>query len=241
MLSHPNTARYLVKVGKLRQRGLSLVELMVGIAVGLFVVAAASLVVSSQLNDNRKLLLELQVQQDLRATADIISRELRRAAYWDVSQAGVVNSAIDPLVEPVQNPNRVVLVSGGAAQVTYKYKRLNSEEGPFAFDLTTNGVIRTNLTSQSGFQELTDVNTLVVDVFNIVQNQSAPVTLPCPKDCLVGTASSCWPTISVREYTVTITGHAPSDPAITRTVVTQVRLRNDVVTFAAGSVSACPV
>lgn len=62
-----------------RQRGLSLVELMVGIAVGLFVVAGAIGVVTTQLGDNRRLLLETQVQQDLRATADIITRELRRA------------------------------------------------------------------------------------------------------------------------------------------------------------------
>jgi len=61
------------------QQGLSLVELMVGITIGLFVVAAASLVVSNQLFDNRRLLLETQLQQDLRATMDIITRQLRRA------------------------------------------------------------------------------------------------------------------------------------------------------------------
>ena len=53
------------------QRGLTLVELMVGLAVGLFVLAGATLVVSSQLNDNRTLLLETQIQQDLRAKARI--------------------------------------------------------------------------------------------------------------------------------------------------------------------------
>ncbi|MBL0296208.1 MAG: hypothetical protein IPQ21_03185 [Betaproteobacteria bacterium] len=52
---------------------------MVGITVGLFIVAAAAMLVTTQLGDNRRLLLETQVQQDLRATADIITRELRRA------------------------------------------------------------------------------------------------------------------------------------------------------------------
>lgn len=60
--------------GGARQRGLSLVELMVGITVGLFVVAAAATLVANQLSDNRRLLLETQVQQDLRATMDIITR-----------------------------------------------------------------------------------------------------------------------------------------------------------------------
>ena len=60
-------------------RGLSLIELMVGIAVGLFIVAAATVLVSGQLGENRRLMLDTQLQQDLRATADIITRELRRA------------------------------------------------------------------------------------------------------------------------------------------------------------------
>ena len=72
-----------------RQRGLSIVELMVGMAIGLFVVAAASMLVVTQLSDNRRLTLETQVQQDLRATADIITRELRRAGHWGKARDGV--------------------------------------------------------------------------------------------------------------------------------------------------------
>ena len=61
-----------------RARGLSIVELLVGIAVGLFVLAGATLLVSSQLSDNRQLMLETQVQQDLRASADLIARPTPR-------------------------------------------------------------------------------------------------------------------------------------------------------------------
>ena len=61
---------------------------MVGVAIGLFVVAAASMLVVTQLSDNRRLTLETQVQQDLRATADIITRELRRAGHWGKARTG---------------------------------------------------------------------------------------------------------------------------------------------------------
>ena len=57
------------------QRGMSLVELMVGITVGLFIVAAATTLMANQLSDNRKLLVETQIQQDLRASMDIITRQ----------------------------------------------------------------------------------------------------------------------------------------------------------------------
>ena len=62
---------------------------MVGVAIGLFVVAAATMLVATQLSDNRRLMLETQVQQDLRATADIIARELRRAGHWAKARDGV--------------------------------------------------------------------------------------------------------------------------------------------------------
>ena len=55
--------------------------MMVGIAIGLFIVAGAVALVATQLGENRRMLLETQVQQDLRAAADIITRELRRGGY----------------------------------------------------------------------------------------------------------------------------------------------------------------
>jgi uncharacterized protein YneF (UPF0154 family) len=57
---------------------MSIVELMVGVAIGLLIVAAATLMMSGQLSENRRLLVEAQLQQDLRAAADIMTREIRR-------------------------------------------------------------------------------------------------------------------------------------------------------------------
>ena len=58
------------RIARRPPRGVSIVELMVGITIGLFILAAATVMLTSQLADNRRLLLEAQVQQDLRATAD---------------------------------------------------------------------------------------------------------------------------------------------------------------------------
>ncbi len=215
---------------------------MVGIAVGLFVVAAASLVVSSQLNDNRRLLLELQVQQDLRATADIITRELRRAGRSAAAEQSVANLGLTPPVKAAPNTFLTLGVAASPGAVTYTYKRENSDQGPFGFRLDTDGVIRSRLTGQSGWQELTDINTLFVDTFTVAETDSQPVRLPCPKDCPVGTGDTCWPLVTVREFAITISGHAPGDGAIRRTVTTQVRLRNDQVQFFSGALgdAACP-
>jgi prepilin peptidase dependent protein B len=64
-----------------RQRGLSIIELMVGVAIGMFIIGGAIKLFVDMFGNNRRLLIETRVNQDLRATADIIARDLRRAGY----------------------------------------------------------------------------------------------------------------------------------------------------------------
>lgn len=207
------------------QSGLSIVELLVGVAVGLFVVAGAAMLVGSQLSDNRRLLLETQLQQDLRSSADIITRELRRAGYWSLSENGVWT----PSAEPQPNPFAAVTMPA-ATEVNYTYRRGPGQEGPYGFKLE-NGSIKT-LLAAGGWQDLTDSRTLRITALNIAPNNSAPIVLPCPKDCPgPGGPQDCWPRLVVRSFTVTLTGQAVHDAAIQRTLQTTVRLRNDQVRF----------
>ena len=206
-------------------RGLSLVELLVGIAVGMFVVAAAAMLVSTQLNDNRRLLLETQVQQDLRAAADIITRDLRRDAYWPDSAKSFVWTA-DSATPPVNPLSKMQLT--GTNEIEFWYLRQPSESGPFGFKKDGN-VLKTRL-GAGGWQELTDGNTLRITAFSITPQDGPQTPLPCPKLCSDGT-NSCWPTLTVRELEVAITGEAVSDPSVKRTLRTVVRLRNDLVEF----------
>ena len=121
-------------------RGLSLVELMVGIAIGLFIVAAATVMVSGQLGENRRLLLESQLQQDLRATSDIIARELRRSGAIINAQNLVATS--DSAAQA--NAISATTPASGAhspAEITFRYERNMVEQGPWGFKLD-NGVIK---------------------------------------------------------------------------------------------------
>jgi type II secretory pathway pseudopilin PulG len=229
-----------------RERGLSLVEMMVGITIGLFIVAAASLLVSTQLNDNRRLLLETQVQQDLRATADIIARELRRAGAWSRAETGVWTPATSA-AGPARNPFiQTSPSSGSAAAVGFDYSRPGDAGGPYGFKLES-GAIKT-LLAGAGWQELTDKNVLTVEAFTVEADNSALVRLPCPKACPAPpppgqAADYCWPMVGVRSFIVTITGRAVSDASVTRTIVSRVRLHNDAVNFNAGvgpNFRACP-
>lgn len=218
-----------------RQRGLSLVELLVGIAIGLFVVAGATMLVANQLGDNRRLLLETQIQQDLRAAADIIARDIRRSGYWGAAQAGVWYVGSPGVTA---NPYTTVTptVSGAAASaVTFDYSRGAVENNVVdaaeqsGFRLV-NGVIQMRV--GGNWQPLTDDRTLRVTNFQVTLN-AQQIVLSCFMPCGGAGLPAC-PTQTLREMAVLINGRAVNDPAVQRSVRSNVRLRNDVVS------GACP-
>lgn len=241
--------------GAASMRGLSLVELMVGVAIGLFVVAAAALLVSSQLSDNRRLLLETQLQQDLRASADIVTRELRRAGYWSSPQSGVPSpggSAVSA------NPYLLLTLPVSAnAPLKYNYRRGSGAE-TFGFRLDSDGVLRacqTDFTADgscSNWQDLTDGNTVEILNFAISSTRAGarartlnddPITLPCAVPCAdPANPTGCWPKVAVREVVVTLTGRSRSDTAVVRSLSSSVRVRNDRVDLSteAAAGQSCP-
>lgn len=229
-----------------RQRGLSIVELMVGVAVGLFVVAAASMLVATQLSDNRRLTLETQVQQDLRAAADIITHELRRSGHWAKARDGVAYPGNAAAVR--YTPYGAVEKAAGSpfldgdvsSTVLLRYSRSGAEAAEdnavapaeeLGFRLT-GGVIETQL-GNNNWQALTDSATLNVTTFTLTMNAQT-IPLECAKPC-TGGGNACWPQLVVRDITLDITGQAAHDSAVQRSLRSNVRLRNDTV-----SADTCP-
>jgi len=222
------------------QRGMSLVELLVGVAVGLLVVAAASFVAVNQLGDNRRMLLETQLQQDLRATADLIARDLRRAGYWGASQTGVWYEG-GPNV--AGNPYSVIdpAADGTVAhEVNYVYSReaddgviedgvIDEDDERFGFKLENETI---KMLVGNAWQELTDPNVLRITQFDVtLQNET--IVQACYKEC-AGGGTACWPKQDVRRFTVEIEGTAVFHPAVQRSVRNSMRLRNDTTS------GACP-
>lgn len=221
-LTHTNSPR-----AALAQCGMSLVEMMVGIALGLFLVAGASTLFVGHLGSGRRLLLEARLNQDLRATADLITRDLRRAGYWGNALQGTVVAT--GASSPPSNPYSVV--TPGISTVSYEYSRDGSENNTldsneqFGFDLNNN-TIRMKTNGMPTWQAVTDPDTMAVTAFTITPN----VTVVDIRDsCAVTCTGPTCPTVTVREYDVSITGRATRDPTVTRTLQTSVRVRNDLL------------
>lgn len=216
---------------------MSLVELMVGIAVGLFIVAAATTLMANQLSDNRKLLVETQIQQDLRATMDIITRQLRRAGVLDILQAQAGLGTASGLSGVKSTFTTVTPAAGASSEVGFSFYR-DAGATVYGFKLEADGI-----KSFSGvqWQELTDVNVMKVTAFTVTPVRVESAKLACPKLCADGTAG-CWPQLLVRDYTVAITAEAKNDATVRRSMTSRVRLRNDWVRFndAANPNAVCP-
>lgn len=226
-----------------------MVELLVGVAVGLLVVAGASMLTATQLSENRRLLVETQIQQDLRATTEIITRELRRSGS-PANQMGFVSTdsiaGVDAGVVDDMTPT-----TGPDSFVTFRYSR--GLAGELRFRLNGSR-LQTRLigTGGAGFQDLTDSNTMEVTAFAVTprfaaepsQTGAAPQRMPCPNICADST-TNCWPIVQVREYTIDITGRSKTDASVVRSLRSIVRIRNDQITrtpapIGAAGTAVCP-
>jgi len=242
LLSGFDVGRGHLAVRRAVSRGLSLVELMVGIAVGLFIVAAATVMATGQLGENRRLLLESQLQQDLRATSDIITRELRRSGAIINAQnlAATASAPAQANVVTALTP-----ASGAHSEVVFRYERNLVEQGPWGFKLD-GGVIKTQLVNSltgvsAGWQDLTDGTVMEVTLFRVTIVRSNPVELACPKICPApANDTSCWPQMVVRDFLVEIEARLRSAPEVRRSVRSIVRARNEAVEFRTGGPLACP-
>ncbi len=217
---------------------MSLVELMVGVTIGLFIVAAATLLVGNQLTDNRRLLLETQLQQDMRASMDIMTRQIRRAGLWEENDSLQLLRTSDGLPGSFKTNRKTIGVNGTNDEITFSYWLNNQDQGPWGFKLE-NGRIKT-LLSSGGPQDLTDHTTVKVTAlqFTPVINNSEAVA--CPNLCADGT-TSCWPRTAVRAYLVTLQAQSVADPLVTRRMQSVARVRNNLPVFNGNSeTQPCP-
>src|SRR5574343_746875 len=128
-------------------RGLSLVELMIALAIGLIVVGAVLAFTLSSLTANSEYVQSTRLSQELRNSMDFVSRELRRAGYDQSQAAFVAASSVNAPV--VSRFSRIYILNAASTNdgdgvddegcVIYAYDRAGGTNG--TIDLA-NGEIR---------------------------------------------------------------------------------------------------
>jgi type IV pilus assembly protein PilW len=210
-----------------RERGLSLVELLVGAAVGLIVVAAAGSVVAAHQGAARRVQIESRLMQDLRGTAELVSRDLRRAGHWAAAASGVRRGDEPILV----NPHAEIAAASGVVALSFSTRAGDAasvDDGErFGFRLR-GGAIEVQLGAHN-WQALSDPATVVVTLFSVVPRiDEADLATFCAKPCSAG-STTCPPRQQVRSYAISVAGRSAVDALVTRELRSIVRVRNDVV------------
>jgi prepilin peptidase dependent protein B len=213
------------------QRGVSLIEMMVGTAVGLFIVAGGISLYVSNLTNSRRMLVETAVNQELRAAADLVSRDLRRAGYWGNAIQGTVAIGTSSLT--TANPYNAVTDS--ATEVTYQFSRdadaapltdLNTQAAneQFGFRLSDESVEMQ--TSNGTWVAITRPDVVRVTTFTVTSTATGINlgTLCSPQKAI---GSPRYPTTTVRSYNIQLVGQSASDANVQRRLDSTVRLRND--------------
>lgn len=209
-------------------RGLSIVETMVGLVIGMVVMAGALGMYVDNLSQSRRLLAEARLTQDLRAAADLIARDLRRAGYWGHALQGT--RAAGAGMAQAQNPYAAVQASADA--VSYRFSRDTAEndllDGAEQFGFRVELGALQMQTAEGVWQDVTDVRSMILTNNGLVIT-SAETDVPlghlCPRTCLPGTPDC--PRTQLRTYTLVLTGRSVRDAAVVRQFTTSVRVRND--------------
>lgn len=207
-------------------RGLTLVELLIGLALGLLVTAAAAGLLVSQAREQRALAAEHRLMQDLRTASDVITRDLRRAGHWGAAATGLPQEG----AAAVANPYAAFAPEAAASDaVSFRYSRDTSENGVVdaneQFGLRLRDGVVELLLGAGNWQALTDAGTLAVTEFAIVPTlRERSLNHHCA-DCPPG----CAPRQQIRSVEVRLAARSPLDPTLTRRLHSELRLRNDIV------------
>lgn len=233
-----------------QQRGLTLVELMVGITIGLIITAGASLMAVNQIGEHRRITVEVQMQQDLRLIADIVAQQIRRAGFRGWSELGVwvpepAGGAPMPAMESTDNPFDALAASDGGKTLTFVYEtnpvlgKPRSDATSYADDVNDadyggfkidDGELKMQL-GRGNWQPISDKSSYRFDSarssFKIsMQSQSLGEFCDLPCNGL----ANCPPQQDLRTITVTLVATSVLLPDVTRTIQIEERVRSDKIT-----------
>ncbi|MFC7159521.1 PilW family protein [Pseudidiomarina halophila] len=199
-----------------KQYGLSLVELMITITLGLLLMAALTAVFSNTLGVNSRSLKLSQLNEEATVVMDLMVGDLRRAGYradaaeliYDPANA---STAFNDTVKVFSNPDGLAnscIVFSYDENSDGEYQSANEDFGYRLFG----GVLQRRRASNScdagGWEGLTKLDLLQVTELEFILTEQM-INL-----------------VNEQRVTITMTVALPSDPEITRTMVSEVVIRN---------------
>ena len=211
----------------MRQRGVSLVEILVSMTLGLFLLLGLTTFMANTLVSDSRTMLMSRLDQEMRSAMILMVREVRRAGYW-----GNPSLTLGPWTgagagATYANPFSAVTASGVCIQFRYdkNHNAVADATEFFGFLRKSTGVIQmyggtgpSYCGGGTGWSDLTDGrNSNVTDLsFSL---------LPAAPAFASGTSG---PNMRVRYVTIQLTAQSRADATITQSLEETVKLENDL-------------
>jgi type II secretory pathway component PulJ len=214
-------------------RGLTTVELLVGLAVGLFISAGLLAMWLKLQTSTLNALAYARLNQDLRAITTVMANDIRRAGY----RAWSPDSGIDITVNPFMTaPNAIAIDRSDASEslascLTYSYD-LNQDGLPggdvneyFGFRLHA-GAIEMRIGGMpfnchaGTWQDITQAGTVIDRLHFSLQQR--PVYPP-------GTCISAQPCVTARLVVIELSGHLTAQPTRIIDITRSIQIANDQI------------
>jgi hypothetical protein len=184
-------------------------------------------VMVSQISDHRRLMLETRTEQDVRAVAELMLRELRLAGSWGRPDLGTWSEA-NP--NPIANPYEQITISADGTKIEFSTSFAADNPGSSEDNIINNsekrgfvladGVLKS--LSGGNSQPLTDPETLRITRFLVsLQPSSFSMASICAKPC--DGLANCPPKTTVRDVRIV------HDESVKRNLDVTVRLQADKV------------
>ncbi|NML14716.1 hypothetical protein [Azohydromonas caseinilytica] len=216
-------------------RGLSLLEVLLGLSIGLFVAASATVLLHQLLGENRRLLLQLRLERQVQTVADLVLRDLRRAGHWARADEGIKRLGQLPPDNPYariddalpERPGDTLRFAYADADSAAAGVQANEQAG---FRLR-DGIVDMRLGGR--WQPLTDPASITVTAFELSLHQRAldlerHCDTPRPQGrCLPG--ETCPPRLLQRRVALRLEAQSAQEPALRHALRGEVALRNEVV------------
>jgi len=216
-------------------KGFTLIELMIGLAAGIIVMAGILTAVLALSRSNRENLDAARLYHELNATVAIIENDLRRAGYWGAASTNLnVGANNNPFMATGTN---ISIINNDCVIFTYD----RNGDGVLAAINDANGDERygyrlKNQTVQKRPNSLAtfscaDADNTWFGVSGTNTNQITNLTItPANATMDLDGAGPGTATVTVRNITITLSGQLANDNTVTRTLIKTVRVRNDLYT-----------
>jgi len=214
-----------------RQRGMALIELMMALGMGVFLLLGLTTFLTVSLKSNNDAVQLANLNQELRTIVTLMTRDIHRAGYWGSTSysTGALSGigAGATYVNPFASVNTAT-----AGCILYSYDRngngIQDAAEKFGFLLhngavmmrTSAGATTYDCTTNAGnaLDYLSDQKNIRITALTFSEVASQPVYM----------AGSSGPNIRIRRINITISGQRLDDTSITQTLTDTVKIENDL-------------